>query len=972
MIGREAELGRLREVCARALAGSPAAVMVAGEAGIGKTRLLAEFAAGLGDGARVLWGGCVPLAGGLLPYAPMVDALRGLGRDDLLDLAGPDLLGLLPDPAHTSEPPDEHQGVDQYRIFAAVRRLLDRLAERAPVVLVLEDLHWADPSSLALLAYLVHGLRGGGRLLVVGTYRSDEVSRRHPLRALLAELDRGGAARIDLARLGPAQTAEQIAGVRGGAVDTDLARLVHLRSDGNPFLVEELLAAGPDADPLPDGTRDILLRRVRRLPAEDQRLLLAVALAGRRAEHALLADVVNAPADRLRNAVDEQILVVVDHGYAFRHALVAEALVAEALPGERAALHRAYAESLARRWDDGDGEADAGAAHAAAAAEMAHHWCLAGEPALGLRASIRAGLAAERLYAQAEARAHFDRAIELWDTALGTEAREESTMDIVELCRRGAGAAYLDGDTAHAVVLVRRALAETDARADSPRAGVLYERLGRYLWANGDAESESIGAYQRAVELVPDGPSAERARALTGLASALAYADRPDPTAWCEEALRVARAAGARGEEARALQSLGYCRATAGDVDSGVSYCREALAIATKVGQPDVLYRTYVSLVQALRIAGRTSEAYATAMEGVDLARRRGAERTYGNYLLGDAIELLVLLGRWEEAEELLPTTPDLLALGTPLGASNLWLTAANLYTWRGRFELAQQFLDACTSRPATVGDGHGRSVLRVHQAELCLWRGQYAEASRWIRRELDLLGPIEFTSLLGRLVLQGLRAEAGLTRHEDLPRLAELVDEMARRRGCAPDAAALVVMCRAELARVRGESDPDGWAEAADLLTKLDMPWPLSFSRLRQAEALLAGRPAPPRRQAGAAALADAYAIATRLRAEPLRAEIVALARRTRLMSAIGPVRRAAAEGRAVGDLTTALTTREIEVLGLICAGATNRRIARQLFISEKTVSIHVSRILTKLNAGNRGEAAAIARRLGLAGQPA
>jgi DNA-binding CsgD family transcriptional regulator/tetratricopeptide (TPR) repeat protein len=975
MIGREDELGRLNGALARAEAGEPTAVLVGGEAGIGKTRLVDEFLAALPGRPRVLRGGCVPLTGGLLPYAPVAEMLRSLAQTtpaaDLVELAGPDLpvlAAFLPELADGADPPSPH-GIDQYRLFAALRRLLERLAVARTLVVVLEDLHWADPSTRALVAYLVHGMRTGiGRQLLVATFRTDELHRRHPLPALLAELDRGGVDRVELARLGPAQTAAQIAGVRGpdAGADDVLARRVHERSDGNPFLVEELLAAA-DGAVLPVGTRDILLRRVRRLPAADQRLLLAIAVAGRRAGEDLLTEVVGPSPEivleRLRSAVDEHILVVVEDGYAFRHALVAEALLVEALPGERSSLHRAFAEALARRWDDHQalGQRDARSpAQAAAAAEMAHHWCQAGEPVRGLRACVRAGLAAEAVFAHAEARAHFDRAIALWHEA--PQARASTDLDVVELCRHGAEAAYLEGDTDHAIGLVRRALGAVDEAVDPLRAGMLHERLGRYLWANGDAESESIGAYQRAVDLVPDGPTAERARVLTGLASAFTYADRPDPSVWCAEALRVARAAGARGEEGRALQSLGYCRAMAGEIKSGVDLCRQALAIAAELGQSDEHYRAYVALVATLRIAGRSAEAYTTAMEGVHLARRRGAERTYGNLLLGDAVDLLILLGRWDEADELLPDEPDVQAHGTPVVATNLWLSAANLHTWRGRFDRSQRFLDACRATYATRGHGHVRSMLHANLSELCLWQGRYDEASRWIRRELDLLGTIDFTSLLGRLVLQGLRAEAGLARPADLPRLAALVDDMTQRPDPPPDAAALIAMCRAELARVRGEADPELWADAADHLTKLDMPWPLAFSRWRQAEALLARRPSAQRRQAGAVALSDAYAVATRLGAEPLRRDIAALARRARLMSVIAPTRRRSADG-ASRDLTD----REREVLELLCEGATNRRIARQLFISEKTVSIHVSRILAKLHAANRGEAAAIAHRAGL-----
>src|SRR5262249_48443859 len=245
------------------------------------------------------------------------------------------------------------------------------------------------------------------------------------------------------------------------------------------------------------------------------------------------------------------------------------------------------------------------------------------------------------------------------------------------------------------------------------------------LWANGDAEAASIGAYEEAVALVPEAASAERARVLTGLASALTYADRPDPSTWCEEALRVARAAGARAEEGRALQSLGYCRAMAGEVEGGMALCREALGIAAGLGQTEEHCRAYVNLVGVLRMAGRTAEAAATALEGVEVARRTGAERTFGNLLLGDAVEALILLGRWDEAGSLLPDAPDLGAHGTRVIATNLWLSAANLHVWRGRYEVAGRFLDACRAAYAEHGHGHVRSMLHANLSELCIWQGR-------------------------------------------------------------------------------------------------------------------------------------------------------------------------------------------------------------------------------------------------------
>jgi DNA-binding CsgD family transcriptional regulator/tetratricopeptide (TPR) repeat protein len=924
MVGRSAELGRLLDALARVDGGRPATVMVTGEAGIGKTRLLNEFLASIGEAAKVIRGGCVPLADGLQPFAPVAEMLRAAGHDL----------------------PELSQGSDQARLFVTLHRLFEGMAASTPLVVVLEDLHWADASSRSLLAYLVHSMRHSQcRMLLLGTCRNDELPDQHPLRALLAELSRAGADRIELKGLEPQHVADQMAGILSAPVADGLAQRLHARCGGNPFLVEEVLAAGAATGPLPQGTRDILLQRVRRLDPAQHQLLLAVAVAGRTAAHELVARVTGTAEHlllaQLRAVVDEHILVAAEQGYAFRHALVAEALLAEALPQERVRLHRAYAEALTGRTSD--------------IAATAYHWCEAGDPVRGLLACVEAGLAAERMFAQAEARQHFDRAIGLWERT--PQAHPLSPLDFVELCRHSAEAAYLDGDTDYAIATTRRALQRCGS-VEAERAGTLQERLGRYLWANGNAESESIGAYESAVKLAPAG--AQRARALTGLAGALTYADRPDAAAWCQEALRVARSAGAQREEGRALQSLGYCEAMAGNVESGLSACRRGLRIATRLGHSEDIYRAYSNLAGVLRMAGRTAEAAQTAMEGAHVARKHGADRTYGNLLLGDAVDALILLGRWDEADAALPAEPDITRHGTPLIATNLWLSAAALHIWRGKFDRARVFLDACMQAYAAQGHGHVRSMLHASHSELCLWQGDYEQAGRWISTELDLLGPIEFTSLLGRLVLQGLRAEAGLTRHVDLARLVDLLEEMSRRPDPPPDAAALITMSWAEVSRIRGEPDPQLWSASADQWVKLEMPWPLAYARWRLAEVLLARRPDQARRRAGAEALAEANAIAVRLGAEPLRLEIVALARRSRLLSAV-------AGGDAPAPAHLLLTDREREVAALLRFGATNRRIAQQLFISEKTVSVHVSNILAKLGAANRGEAAAIVHREGL-----
>ncbi|MGH2813886.1 MAG: ATP-binding protein, partial [Actinomycetota bacterium] len=327
-------------------------------------------------GATVLTGGCVELGGEGVPFVPLVEALRGLVRD--LDepalarlLPGqtrPELAHLLPElgPPATPDGGGELDRLsttpgfwsDQGRLFELLLGLLERLGAERRTVLVVEDLHWADRSTRDLLAFLVRNLRHG-RLLLVLTYRSDELHRRHPLRPFLAELDRGRQVeRLELARFGPAEVAAQLAGIQGAPVAAELAARIHARSGGNAFFVEELAAAATDGD-LPPSLRDTLLARIELLGEPAQQVLRVAAAAGNRVDHDLLAEVAGLPEAELlaalREAVSAQVLLAdADDGtYGFRHALVKEAVYAELLPGERTRLHARFAAALAAR--DGAG-----------------------------------------------------------------------------------------------------------------------------------------------------------------------------------------------------------------------------------------------------------------------------------------------------------------------------------------------------------------------------------------------------------------------------------------------------------------------------------------------------------------------------------------------------------------------------------------------------------------------------------------
>ncbi|HEX8134394.1 MAG TPA: AAA family ATPase, partial [Actinomycetes bacterium] len=447
-VGRTEELARLRELLARAADGQPLVVLIGGEAGVGKTRLTDQLAGTASEhGVRVLRGGCVPLGEGGVPFAPVTEALRGLARDldpgKLEAVAGParaELGRLLPDLAWGGEAPAGAAGAGQGRLFELLLGVVERLAAKAPLLWVMEDLHWADRSTRDLVAFLAAYLRSG-RVLVVLTFRSDELHRLHPLRGLLAELARNRRVRrLELDRFSRDELAEQLAGLLGADPPARLVQDIYARSEGNPFFTEELVLAGGGASPaaLPPSLQEVLLTRMLRLGHRTQQLLRVAAAAGPGVTQHLLAAVTGMAEadllDGLREAVDQQVLLPEPggEGYVFRHALVAEAVYGELLPGERIRLHTALAHAL-------EGGREPAGPSATRAALLAHHWSAAGDQPRALSASIAAAAAAERVYAFAEAQLQLERALGLWDRIADAEA--VAGMDRVALLSRCGEAA---------------------------------------------------------------------------------------------------------------------------------------------------------------------------------------------------------------------------------------------------------------------------------------------------------------------------------------------------------------------------------------------------------------------------------------------------------------------------------------------------------------------------------------------------
>ena len=471
--------------------------------------------------------------------------------------------------------------------------LLVRVSELAPLLLVIEDLHWADRSTRDLLAFLIRTLRGG-RVALVASYRSDELHRRHPCGrcwpSWSASPTWSGSSWPRSAGSSWPSTSRPSPAIRSRR---PWSTAILARSEGNAFFAEELVAAGAiRADiALPDALADVLLGRIEALPELAQEVLKVAAVAGRRVGHRLLVAAAGRPEAEvergLRDAVAGQVLVAsaATESYRFRHALLQEAVYGDLLPGERTRLHATYALLLA----DADPADEDGAA---SAAELAWHCLASHDLPGGLAALVRAADHAATVFAPSEAFRHLTQALELWNRV--PEAAAVAGVDRVEVLVRAAEAASHSGEFRQAAGLAREAVEAIDEDAEPLRAAEGYERLSNYVL---DAELEltrveeqMLEASRRAVELVPEQPPTPlRARVAAGLArSLLVTRDFEGARRWGEDALAVARAAGSVDDEASALVVLSFLELRFGSLCCNLSVRRDPAFYFAKVA-PDVL-----------------------------------------------------------------------------------------------------------------------------------------------------------------------------------------------------------------------------------------------------------------------------------------------------------------------------------------------------------------------------------------------
>lgn len=950
LVGREAERGRLEEAVERARGGDGSLVLVAGEAGVGKTRLVETVAAA--SDALVLRG--ASSQGATVPYGPLIGAFRSRLRaePDALTGCGPlqgHLAVMLPElgpRAKTS---------DRATLLEAARCALAHLAEQQHLLLVLDDLHWSDAATLALLSGLAESL-DGLPVAVLGTYRSDGLPRDHGVRRLRNELRRAGRLHeIVLEPLEHEQLAELLAGVLGEAPARSLVAAIHDRTAGVPFFAEELTRAlvaakavqpgrnglelaDRDAVPLPDTIRDAVMLGAHELSDEARSAADAAAVAGDAFDLDLVAGIAGDV------ALDELLAngLIVDEGQGrarFRHALSREAVYADIPWLRRRALHRQVAEVLE-------------AAHAPATL-VATHWVGASDGPKARRSLVAAAAESEAVHAYSDA-AHYGRqALELWPAA-ADEAHDPERTDALE---RYARCSELSGDIAEAV----RAWRELSDVRGSLGQGVLLAQAQRRLAAAYDLKGERDSAF--AARRVAAEMFAANGMPAEASLDHLSMANQLRVTAKHVAAAETARMAVAEAEQAdrldlrlRARGLEGMAMAKGGEYDPGLAIVRDALAIALEYELTPVAAELYQRLSVVLYDAADYRQAAETLDTALDLCRLDG----------GGGIEeacisciayVLRELGDWQEAGAI---CRDLASSGASAFIADGLV--GSIHGFQGRFSSARRMLTASLATSSRVGHYNMTVDSTAALAYVAAAENAHDEAAehcraivaRWATSDDHHYANSGLRWSAVYFARQGARADAHAC--------ADALTQIASASGQA-DALAALAHALAELSLLDGDADTaaEQLTNALDLHRTIDMPFVRAQIELRAGVALAAAGEA----EAGLERLSAAYRTARRLGARPLAAEAAKEA------AALGDsVVRRLGRGAEADAEEGGLSRREREVVRLLAVGRTNREIAQQLFLSPRTVDMHVRNILRKLDCRSRVEAANRASELGLVAQ--
>ncbi|MEO6703214.1 MAG: AAA family ATPase [Jatrophihabitantaceae bacterium] len=955
-VGRRGELDLLSLRLADARHGRARTLLIGGEAGVGKSRLLARFAeTARRSGALVLAGTCEEHFGDPTPFGPLLELLETFRRDHdarrAAELGGPAYSRLAEFFEHGSDSMSSPQ-----HVFVAVRRMLDDLAVDGPVVLIMEDLHWADPSTLDLVRHLGQAGPDDRHLLLVCSYRSRELRRGEPLWQLLA-----GATflrrteRLELAAFERGELAEFLAGAGGGPVDPKLVERCLEWSDGIPFYAEQLMAAGaldnPEDVELPDDMRDVILSQLVDLGPDALKVLRVAAVAGRAMSRQLLRTVSGLQGEALHDALqecfDRQMLVAGHHEdvYRFRHALLREAVYRSTVRDSQVDLHIAMAEALAA-------EPRLGLTEGSAAVELAGHWYQAGVRPQALASAVQAGDVAVRTLAFPSAEVQYTRALELWQQVADPETRTGVSRG--QLFAAAAEAARWSGQPDRALTHLRAAIAEDDRGSDD-RLGELHERLATYLLESGQ-RADSWEAFEHAKELLKGSPaSAVKARVHAGIALGYLQSGRyADGRSVADTALEMARTVGARAEEGRALNISGLALSMLGD-PAAETRLRESLEIARSVNHIEDLFRAYGNLGLVLEHAGRLREAEEVTRTGLDEARQLDLAHTrQGTILANNTSAALVLLGEWDEAEKVIAE----LSLERPPSES-LYprLTLAEIKVARGEYVQARELL-------ASIEDvEHGEDPrflgpLYTVRAELALGEGDRKRAAEEVQRGLSAVQAGENALEALRLCAVGMRCAADLaSRGRNRPAAMTAGDQLARMvwdtRPEPPTAESrqLIELCKAERQRIRSEDTEVVWKLVASGWAALDRPYPAAYARLRQAAAAARSDLGGARRH-----VREAHRAAKELGAEPLGAEVARLAKQLGLKLVDRPA-----------ELPYQMTKAEFAILQYMVEGMDAAAIAEARGVSKRTVEKQLTSLYQKLSVHSAAEAVAKAYREGL-----
>ena len=975
LIDRQRELQMLDACLTSARSGQATVALIRGESGIGKSRLAETLIeqAHRSD-VLVVLGHCTPVSGSELPFGPFVEMLSQMAAaaDSLEKVAGTTwelLRAVLTVSGSSSGGASPDVGLERSRLFTSVLRVFHHLGERQPVMAVVEDIHWADSSSLDLLNYLAR-TAGQERLLLVVTCRDEAVARDPNTRRAIGDLSRADVSRdIHLQPLTANQVRQLLAASDVRLPPTQHNKVIDL-CDGNPFIALELAAHDEIEGAHSEALRQALLGPVDDLPDDVRSALHVAAVLGQYIPHEVLENSIESTggnvAASLRLLTERGLLIAGAERYVFRHAILRESVVREMLHSEQTAAHRAAVQGIRLSRLDGS---------PAGLANLARHLVAAGEYAAALPVVMSAAGHARSIYAFAEARRQLSVAREvLWNRVDNPE--EISGLSYHDLLCREAEMARWAGQPSGAAELLRTGI--STAPAAGPDRARLEHELGEALWAAGDPAA-SLASYERSEAALEQGPEepALRAKVLAALARGLTVTGQHERgRVAAERAIALAGESGATRDKLQARITLATVIARQGDLESGAAQLRQCLSEALAADAFEAVLRCFGNLAFLYATAGRLRDVLEIGAEGARTCERFGPLLLVAPTLAENWVYALVATGRWDAAEMLAQElqqqwAAEGMALSLHIQLAHIAAARGDGASFERQMSIIGQF--------AHSDDPYALHDITSARAENLLWQGDADEAYRITRETLGYLADQEDAGLVVSMCSLALRAYADLvTARADRVTRESTTRETAHLLSKAQDAArsdtgalshAYLLLCEAEACRASMTPSAELWAQVVAEWELLERPYPAAYAQWRQAEELFGSHA----REQGTRALAGALHAATALGCPPLENALGTLARHARVsldaLAANLPEVSvpAAARGRTSVRLPVPLTPRERDVLRMLTRGYSNQQIARRLFITESTASVHVSHIIAKLGVSNRLQAAAAAQRLNL-----